>query len=173
MILPITAAGIIPFFLVASFDPFRLQFRLQINLSIPYLQLPLGVFLLCLGLALLVMTIRLFASIGRGTLAPWDPTQQLVTQGVYAHTRNPMISGVLFILVGEGVLVGSSAICTWALLFFMINTVYFMLFEEPGLERRFGQAYLTYRANVPRWLPRLKPWHPNEGEDQPSPKDQE
>jgi protein-S-isoprenylcysteine O-methyltransferase Ste14 len=34
----------------------------------------------------------------------------------------------------------------------------FVLVEEPGLERRFGDSYRAYKANVPRWIPRLTPW---------------
>lgn len=43
----------------------------------------------------------------------------------------------------------------WSVLFIVVNHVYFILFEEPGLERRFGKAYTEYRSQVPRWLPRL------------------
>ena len=50
----------------------------------------------------MVATIRLFVTVGKGTLAPWNPTQKLVVQGVYRHVRNPMISGVMFILAGRG-----------------------------------------------------------------------
>ena len=32
--------------------------------------------------------------------------------------------------------------------------------EEPGLEKRFGAEYVEYKRNVPRWIPRLKPWRP-------------
>jgi hypothetical protein len=46
--------------------------------------------LVCLGLVLMVATIRLFVVVGRGTLAPWNPTKRLVVQGVYRHVRNPM-----------------------------------------------------------------------------------
>jgi protein-S-isoprenylcysteine O-methyltransferase Ste14 len=35
------------------------------------------------------------------------------------------------------------------------------LYEEPVLRRTFGAGYDTYRANVPRWLPRLRPWPPD------------
>lgn len=27
-----------------------------------------------------------------------------------------------------------------------------------GLEQRFGQGYLAYKAHVPRWIPRPRPW---------------
>jgi protein-S-isoprenylcysteine O-methyltransferase Ste14 len=64
----------------------------------------LGGVLIFLGLGLMIATIRLFMRVGKGTLAPWNPTQRLVVQGVYRHVRNPMISGVFFTLLGEAVL---------------------------------------------------------------------
>lgn len=57
-------------------------------------------------------------------------------------------------------LLGSRPLLTWFAVVFAVNAVYFPLVEEPGLERRFGAAYGEYRANVPRWLPRLRPWEP-------------
>jgi protein-S-isoprenylcysteine O-methyltransferase Ste14 len=104
------------------------------------------------------ITIRLFIQIGKGTLAPWEPTKKLVAAGIYRHTRNPMITGVTAILLGETVATGSAGLLVWAVLFFILNTVYFKLSEEPGLEARFGDDYVEYRKNVPMWLPRIKPW---------------
>src|SRR5262245_13526006 len=75
--------------------------------------LVLGGALSCLGLVLMVATIRLFASVGKGTLAPWNPTQRLVVQGIYRHVRNPMISGVFFLLLGEAMLVASLPLFCW------------------------------------------------------------
>jgi protein-S-isoprenylcysteine O-methyltransferase Ste14 len=71
-----------------------------------------------------------------------------------------MISGVLFNLAGEALALGSSAIGVWFGIFFLANAVYIPLSEEPGLEERFGDAYRAYRAHVPRWVPRLRPWPP-------------
>ena len=69
-----------------------------------------------------------------------------------------MISSVLAILLGETIAFGSLGIFIWFLLFFGINNVYFVLSEEPGLEKRFGEDYRIYKKNVPRWIPRLRPW---------------
>ena len=44
------------------------------------------------------------------------------------------------------------------LVFFGLSTLFFVRAEEPGLERRFGEDYRLYKANVPRWIPSLKPW---------------
>jgi protein-S-isoprenylcysteine O-methyltransferase Ste14 len=69
-----------------------------------------------------------------------------------------MISSVLTMLVGETFFLGSRVIGIWAATFMAINQVYFMLLEEPGLERRFGTAYREYKLAVPRWIPRATPW---------------
>lgn len=117
-----------------------------------------GALVLATGFALFLWCVLLFARVGRGTLAPWDPTRKLVAVGPYRHVRNPMISGVLLMLVGEALLWRSGALAAWASLFLLINHTYFILSEEPGLERRFGDSYHAYRAHVPRWLPRPTPW---------------
>jgi protein-S-isoprenylcysteine O-methyltransferase Ste14 len=118
----------------------------------------LGCAFICLGLVLMVATIRLFVTVGKGTLAPWNPTQRLVVQGVYRHVRNPMISGVFCILLGEGLVAASLPLFVWFMLFVLGNAVYIPVAEEPGLVKRFGADYLMYKQSVPRWIPRLKPW---------------
>ena len=115
------------------------------------------------GLTLVAETVRLFADVGEGTLAPWDPTQNIVVEGPYRYVRNPMISGVLFVLLGEAAIFGSGALLVWTSAFFLINAVYLPMSEEPGLEERFGERYRTYKRNVPRWIPRLSPWAPGSG----------
>jgi protein-S-isoprenylcysteine O-methyltransferase Ste14 len=120
----------------------------------------LGLALIGVGFALWLWTVRLLARVGKGTLAPWDPTQRLVVEGPYRHVRNPMISAVLAVLAGEAALFGSLPLLAWFAAFFAANVVFFRLYEEPGLERRFGEDYRAYKANVPRWLPRRVPWTP-------------
>jgi protein-S-isoprenylcysteine O-methyltransferase Ste14 len=110
------------------------------------------------GLVLMAATIRLFVTVGRGTLAPWDPPQHLVVRGAYRHVRNPMISGVLSILLGESLLTASLPLFAWFLAFLVVNSAYIPLWEEPGLVKRFGDDYPAYKRNVPRWISRLTPW---------------
>ena len=69
-----------------------------------------------------------------------------------------MISSVLLMLLGEALVLSSWPVGWWGITFFALNSVYFPLFEEKGLERRFGDDYRTYKANVPRWFPRIRPW---------------
>src|SRR5262249_11268843 len=149
-VLPLTAAGVVPALLLgragwadalATVEPARAA---------------AGALLGAAGLAMLIWTVTLFIGVGRGTLAPWDPTSKLVAVGPYARVRNPMISGVLAIILGEAVAFGGWRLWTWAAFFFLINHVYFLLSEEPGLARRFGSDYDRYKREVPRWIPRLR-----------------
>jgi protein-S-isoprenylcysteine O-methyltransferase Ste14 len=121
----------------------------------------LGLLAVAVGLSLMISTIGLFVKVGRGTLAPWMPTERLVVLGPYRFVRNPMISGVLFVLLGEALLFRSWPLLAWWALFFAINAVYLPLSEEPGLERRFGEDYRRYKREVPRWIPRLVPVPPS------------
>jgi protein-S-isoprenylcysteine O-methyltransferase Ste14 len=112
------------------------------------------------GIGLVAWTVKLFVTIGRGTLAPWDATTRLVVRGPYRHVRNPMITAVALILAGEAAVFGSVPLLIFLGIFVLVNAVYFPLVEEPGLSRRFGTEYERYKANVGRWLPRLRPWTP-------------
>jgi protein-S-isoprenylcysteine O-methyltransferase Ste14 len=148
LILPVSAMGIAPACLLAGGPELRPSLAGALA----------GGLLLAGGLTMLGWTLSLFVRVGRGTLAPWDPTRALVVVGPYAHVRNPMISGVWMGLVGEALLLGSARLAGWAALFLLINHVYFVLSEEPGLHSRFGEDYARYCRTVPRWLPRWRAW---------------
>lgn len=94
-----------------------------------------------------------FASKGRGTPAPIDPPKELVARGLYRFVRNPMYIGVLSILIGEAVLSASSALLGYAALVFLLFYLFVVLYEEPALKKKFGEAYTNYCAAVPRWTP--------------------
>ena len=98
LILPVTVLIIIP----AMIEP-RPVFASG-------LQLLAGILLLLVGLLIMGVTIASFATIGSGTLAPWSPTQHLVMSGMYAYVRNPMILGVIIVLLGEALAFSSSPI---------------------------------------------------------------
>ena len=116
--------------------------------------------LLCFagGLFLTVWSLKLFADAGNGSPAPWNPVGKLIITGPYAYMRNPMLTGVFLILLGEALLFQSRALGWYWLIFVMINAFYFPLSEEKGLLKRFGKEYETYKNNVPRFIPRLSPY---------------
>jgi len=36
--------------------------------------------------------------------------------------------------------------------------LFVLVYEEPTLRRTFGAEYVAFRANLPRWIPRVRPW---------------
>lgn len=158
MALPFVVLVVVPALLVTQTRSAAPGWTLPFPLNL--LPVVLGIALIACGLTLLILTIRLFMTVGQGTLAPWDATQRLVVRGVYRHVRNPMISGVLCVLMGEAALLGSLPMLAWALLAIGVNVVYMPLVEEPGLQARFGDDYATYACHVPRWIPRRSAWLP-------------
>lgn len=117
-----------------------------------------GICSLGIGLVLFLASLGRFVTEGRGTLAPWDPPRRLVVTGPYRYVRNPMISGVIFLLIGEALVLRSWPHAAWAAAAAAVNAVYIPLVEEPQLERRFGEDYRRYRRHVPRLVPRARPW---------------
>ena len=123
------------------------------------------------GFYLFVASNCLFASKGKGTLAPWQPQVNFVAESVYLHVRNPMILGVFLIQLGESIFFGSLIIFAFFLVFLVLNIICIPLSEEQALLKRFGKPYALYLKSVHRWLPRWKAWvQPLAGA--PEPKDE-
>jgi protein-S-isoprenylcysteine O-methyltransferase Ste14 len=152
LLLPLTVDGLVPAWLLVAY-PWAPVLPLAARAALALT----GLALVAAGLWLLVSTIRLLVVEGQGTLAPWDPTRRLVVQGIYRRVRNPMISGVIAILLGESALFASPALLAWCGLAALVNLIYILRVEEPGLVQRFGAEYDAYRRNVPRWVPRRTP----------------
>jgi protein-S-isoprenylcysteine O-methyltransferase Ste14 len=113
--------------------------------------------LLCLGTALLLWCVREFYVAGRGTLAPWDPPQHLVTSGPYRVSRNPMYLGVGLILAGWCTLWSSRTLIIYTALCMIGFHLRVLRVEEPWARQRFGGEWDAYRARVPRWLSIRRP----------------
>ncbi len=122
----------------------------------------IGMLVLAIGAGLFGNSLYYFWSQGRGTLAPWDPPRRFVVDGPYRFVRNPMISGVIFILFGEALVLWSRPHAIWAGVFLLVNLVYIPLSEEPMLAARFGAPYVRYKDHVRRFVPRIRPWSPEE-----------
>jgi protein-S-isoprenylcysteine O-methyltransferase Ste14 len=88
-----------------------------------------------------------------GTPAPVFETEDLVAEGVYRCTRNPQYVGVVTVLVGEGLLIGSRRVLAYAAAAAVGFHLFVVGYEEPRLRRRFGERYDRYRRATPRWLP--------------------
>jgi protein-S-isoprenylcysteine O-methyltransferase Ste14 len=92
-----------------------------------------------------------------GTPVPMNPPSELVVEGPYRWTRNPMLTGVFTSLFGLGILLHSTGMVAIAIpAYILLHVVELKLVEEPELERRFGVGYLEYKSRVPMFWPR--PW---------------
>jgi Phospholipid methyltransferase len=75
------------------------------------------------------------------------------------HVCNPMYVAVVVVLLGQALLLVDRRVLVWAAVFWLMCHLFVLLYEEPTLARTVRGAYETYRANVPRWIPRLVPWN--------------
>ena len=99
-----------------------------------------------------------FALEGRGTPAPIAPPQKLVVTGLYRYMRNPIYTAVVAVIFGQALLFGDSRLLWYGALLWLFFHVWVVVLEEPALKRTFGTEYESFRANVPRWMPRPTPW---------------
>ena len=112
-----------------------------------------------IAIALLGQAIRLFvvgfAYIKRGGKNRRIYADDLVTEGVYAHVRNPMYVGNFLILVGIATVWGSPV--AFAIGVPLIGFLYFSIVvaEEAFLREKFGPGYDDYARDVNRFVPRL------------------
>jgi len=118
----------------------------------------LGVLLIAAGLPVLLDSFARFALQGLGTPAPILPPRHLVVTGAYRHVRNPMYVSVVLLIVGQGLLFGNLRVLEYGCVAWLAFHLFVLLYEEPTLRSTFGAEYDAFCANVPRWIPRLRPW---------------
>ena len=81
-----------------------------------------------------------------------DAASHLVTDGIYAYSRNPMYLGLTIMLIGWAVFLAAPYTGIGAAAFVMYLTQYQIVPEERMLTRKFGGSYRAYQAKVRRWL---------------------
>jgi len=113
----------------------------------------IGIVLVAAAILLDIVSLGLFFR-ARTTFNPIKPenTRELVTVGSYRLTRNPMYLGMVVILTGWGIWLGSILPFLLIPLFMVVLTYQQILPEERILEEKFGETYLKYKRNVRRWL---------------------
>ena len=111
----------------------------------------LGVLALAKGLVLMALAFGLFKKT-RQDPKPWTAAPELIAEGIYLWTRNPMYVSMGVLQAGVGMLLGSLWVvvlvpATWL-------TIYFIAIrhEEAYLEHRFGEPYREYMRTVRRWF---------------------
>lgn len=127
----------------------------------PFFGLPVfrfgGSLLVALGLIGLLNSFARFALQGLGTPAPVFPTRHLVVAGLYRYVRNPMYVAVVMTILGQGLIFGNVNLMEYGGIVWLLFHLFVLLYEEPTLRATFGEEYELFCAEVPRWIPRLRP----------------
>ncbi len=150
LIAPVTVMGWIPWWIT--------RWQMESSLGSFALLRVVGGFLILVGVPVLLDSFARFAIQGLGTPAPVFPTRHLVVQGLYRYVRNPMYVALLLVVTGQALLFGSVHLLEYGAIVWLCTHVFVIGYEEPTLRAKFGKEYKTFCANVPRWIPRFRPW---------------
>ena len=116
----------------------------------------IGLVAAMLGETIRCLTIGLVYSITRGGRNGRVYAKDLVTEGIFAHTRNPMYVGNLFFALGFCLMYGSPWTYLAIFPFFLLVYVSIVAEEERFLKEKFGEKYDEYLRNTNRFVPRLQ-----------------
>ncbi|MEP6768766.1 MAG: isoprenylcysteine carboxylmethyltransferase family protein [Acidobacteriota bacterium] len=144
-------AGLVPFWIT--------RWRWRSYPGAPVIRVA-GALLVVAGLAVLLESFWRFAVKGLGTPAPILPTDRLVVSGLYRFARNPMYLAVAAMVVGQAMIFGDVRLLGYGAFVWCAFHAFVLLYEEPTLAAAYPAEYSDFRANVPRWIPRLRPWYP-------------
>jgi protein-S-isoprenylcysteine O-methyltransferase Ste14 len=110
----------------------------------------IGAVLIAGGAALVIAGERNFRRAGT-EVKPWRPSTALVSDGIYAHMRNPMYAGATLFLAGLAVMLASDWTLVMTVVFVVVIHFGVVSREERYLEAKFGDAYRNYKTRVPRY----------------------
>ena len=111
----------------------------------------LGVLIFLLGMLSAITGLGAFRK-NNVNFRPGTRSRILVTKGIYGYSRNPMYLGILLVLMGIAVFLGTLSPFISPVLLFLFMNYFMMPFEERLLEKRFGKSYLDYKRKVRRWI---------------------
>lgn len=128
-----------------------------LSLLVPLsLRILVGAVLMGVGAALAVPAVLAFRR-AKTHVEPWKSSTALVTGGVFQRMRNPMYVGATLALGGFAVIAASDWTLVMTAAFALVVHFGVVLREERYLDAKFGDAYRSYKARVPRygWPPAL------------------
>lgn len=108
-----------------------------------------------LGIAVSIAGKRRFLRAGTNVQTFEEP-DMLVTDGLYAVSRNPMYLGLVLAGFGAALASATAAALILAAIFALIVRYRYIAYEEDVMQRRFGAEYLAYCARVGRWSGRRR-----------------
>ena len=121
----------------------------KIIISFPYNQM--GWIPVIAGIVLNLWTDNLFKKY-ETTVKPYLNPSQLISNGPFRISRNPMYFGMLLILLGTSVLLKSIALIIIPLIYFIVMQIFYIRKEEQSMLREFGTEYMKYKKQVRPWI---------------------
>ena len=113
-------------------------------------RIAVAVVLFAAGCALAFPAISRFHTSGTH-VEPWKPATALVTDGVFRWLRNPMYVALTLFLIALAFALASDWTLVATVVFALVIHFGVVRREERYLETKFGDAYRSYRARVPRY----------------------
>ena len=113
----------------------------------------LGLIIIGMAVVLDIWSLLLFFH-AKTTPNPMKPgsTSHLITSGLYRYSRNPMYLGLLVMLIGWGLYLGSLSPLSMLPLFIRLLTKQQIEPEEIILMDKFGPEYKDFQQRVRRWI---------------------
>ena len=110
-----------------------------------------GIIIILFGLCLSIGSGIYFRKLGTNP-RPGAQAKILVTKGVFRYTRNPMYTGLITMLIGVSIVLGTLSPPFAIPIVFVILHTQFVLREERWMEEWFGESYIQYKRRTPRWI---------------------
>lgn len=107
--------------------------------------------IIAFGILVPVWAARIFKRRETNILPYRDP-EKIVTEGPFKFSRNPMYLGMLLVLIGSAIKLGSMESFGFVLVFFSVANWWYIPFEEARMHAVFGEQFDTYKSKVRRWL---------------------
>jgi len=85
-------------------------------------------------------------------ICPTAVASVLVTNDVFALTRNPMYLGMILMLLGCALAAGTAPFYVICLVYFTVINYAFCPYEEQNLQGIFGETFSDYKCRVRRWV---------------------
>jgi len=111
----------------------------------------LGIILVIFGIVFNIWIDKLFKN-KKTTVKPYEKPSQLIIEGPFKISRHPIYLGMLLILVGITIFLGSIITFIFPIIFVLLIEILFIPYEEENMEEIFKNEYLSYKKRVRRWL---------------------
>ena len=136
------------FTIILGLDGWVLHWTTQLNDVVPFVVRGI----LCV--VFLILAVYLMNSSHKILFKDHKPSDTLITEGILNRVRNPMYLGIMCIYLAFFFL-SMSLIALGAFIFIVIVYDKMVQYEEGILEQLFGEAFVEYKNQVPRWFPKL------------------